>query len=595
MIINLTGTSLLSNKLQIDFRLSGSYPEGFINCLDQELYHKISSDARKDYSALVPLLSPAKEECLTNYLMIPQSTSDLPSISAETKTLSLIISENDLKPREHDLFFLASNTVECRACANVLKTFYETRFNIVQVIVIDTLISDASQFEQGLRDLVNKVVELASVSQNNTEVFINATAGYKPESGYAALCGLLLGTKVYYGHEQFNKIVELPALPVGVDFNLIHLHASKIVLLIEAGISSAYDDLPRALKDLFKGDGAKYYLTEVGSIFWSQYLSSLSEYGITGSKWLLTDRIKNESLREKIVKYIKAWDHIWVGMQVPQMVDHTQSHCQNLLNLGDQLFSQLPDDFLSEEETYLLLAAIWLHDIGHSEPVLIDESGTTKWLSLSDIRKMHPQLAYQRIKYNYDYFGFEEFDNEAELIALLCKYHNTKTDIEDKELTGGFSFMEKPIRLKLLVGLLRLLDVSDNGIQRIGGEDYRRFREKVTESEIRKFSILRDKNLEGSFAFKIFDDEIEFREKQKQHFLGHAAVERTTLKVKTNNGKYQIELIFYPVRFEGYLEGTALTKIKNIIGLDKLNNAEDILKVESGKYIIENIRAVEAS
>ncbi len=469
MIITLTGTSLLNNRLQSAYNQNNAYPEVFLDCLDQADYNNLNSQDRKEYGKLVPLLKSNKEEDLVNYLAISSYTSDLNSLSAETKTTSLILLENNLDPKNEKIVFLASDTTECRACAQALSNFYKHLFLDASVEIVKHLSSNAGFFEAGLKELTNFIVMLATDANKKSEVVINATAGFKPEAGYAALCGLLLGIKVYYGHENFDKIVRLPTLPIGADFKQIHLHASKIILALEAGIDAAYSDLPLSLQDLIIRTENGFKLTEAGSILWQQYLASRSEFNIPGSKWILTEKIKEYSLQEKITNYIKAWDHIWVGMQIPQMIDHTQAHSQNLLNLGDQLFVQLPDDFLTEEEMYLLIASIWLHDIGHSEPVMIKEDGNIEWLAPNQIRKSHPLLSYQRIKYDFKFFGFNNFDEEAELIALLCKYHNTSTNIEDPEVCEDFKFNGKSIRLKLLIGLIRLLDVCDNGIQRVGG------------------------------------------------------------------------------------------------------------------------------
>lgn len=96
MIITLTGTSLLNNRLQRAYSKNDAYPKDFLDCLNQDGYNNLNYQDRKEYVKLVLLLKSDKEEELMNFLAISLSTSNLNSLSAETKTTSQIILENDL-------------------------------------------------------------------------------------------------------------------------------------------------------------------------------------------------------------------------------------------------------------------------------------------------------------------------------------------------------------------------------------------------------------------------------------------------------------------------------------------------------------------
>ena len=71
-----------------------------------------------------------------------------------------------------------------------------------------------------------------------------------------------------------------------------------------------------------------------------------------------------------------------------------------------------------------------------------------------------------------------------------------------------------------------MLDVCDKGIQRVGGEQYRIIREKVTDNEITKYEMLEAVSIDES-AKQVLNDEIVLRKKHKDHFIHHTAVERT--------------------------------------------------------------------
>ncbi|MGC9069071.1 MAG: putative CRISPR-associated protein, partial [Thermoprotei archaeon] len=67
--------------------------------------------------------------------------------------------------------------------------------------------------ERVLRIIVNK-------SRQGYKVYINATAGYKPETTFvviAAMLTLKVVPTIYYIHEAFKKTIELPMLPLKID------------------------------------------------------------------------------------------------------------------------------------------------------------------------------------------------------------------------------------------------------------------------------------------------------------------------------------------------------------------------------------------
>lgn len=50
---------------------------------------------------------------------------------------------------------------------------------------------------------------------------MNATGGFKAEIAYATLVGLLLDVPVYYIHEAFRQIIEMPPVPISWDYSLL--------------------------------------------------------------------------------------------------------------------------------------------------------------------------------------------------------------------------------------------------------------------------------------------------------------------------------------------------------------------------------------
>jgi len=71
---------------------------------------------------------------------------------------------------------------------------------------------------RGLRSLVATLISLIRKERaGGREVLVNATGGFKAEIAYATLVGLLFDVPVYYIHEAFQDIIEMPPTPIGWD------------------------------------------------------------------------------------------------------------------------------------------------------------------------------------------------------------------------------------------------------------------------------------------------------------------------------------------------------------------------------------------
>ncbi|MCL0053040.1 putative CRISPR-associated protein [Dehalococcoidales bacterium] len=480
VVISIVGTSLISNKLNQYIRSGESLPPEFTNCLDKEKWVNLLPRERKDLRSIVSAIRPDAEEELVTFLQLPSRFNPI-SASAETHSLKLLIDklideESNLSKvlQQLKLYFIVSNTPAGRACARALMQFYRNimKVNVANLEIIEKLTGDPKVFQQGITEMIDRLIKLITEERNKgNEVFLNATGGFKPESAYATVCGLLNQVNVCYVHEDFEgELCWLPSIPVGFDFTPWHLSASKVQLAL-SGEKAAYDSLPAEIKDLMTWDGKVGRFNQLGHVFWATYQDACAKHRLSLQRGLLTERIKDSRLRSKILKFIDGWDNIWVGMQLPQMVDHTQAHCQNLLILAEQLLLPL-ENFLTEEELYVLIACLWLHDIGHSEPIEIKDDGTEVPLSPQEIRNKHHLLAYQLIKTWPTEFGFPSFNEEAEVIATICKHHKTvnlNEVCERCELTifddEGISIIsQSKIRLRLITALLQFIDTCDIGV-----------------------------------------------------------------------------------------------------------------------------------
>ena len=69
----------------------------------------------------------------------------------------------------------------------------------------------------------------------------------------------------------------------------------------------------------------------------------------------------------------KKWFHLWVGDQIPETVEHSREHSKRLMKFIAKLFQIAPDNMEAlgfnkdhPENLAVLIAAVYLHDIGHT-------------------------------------------------------------------------------------------------------------------------------------------------------------------------------------------------------------------------------------
>lgn len=184
------------------------------------------------------------------------------------------------------IVFLHSDTDEAKQVAEILEKFYKKEGYDVEVKSIPHLNYKESSFK--VRGLRSFVAELATVirdeQKNGREVLINATAGFKAEAAYATLVGLLFKVPVYYIHEMFKDIIELPAIPIEWDYSLIDTHSGFFKWIeddlratheVDARIKSLPpDDRERIYLLLTEEDGYTL-LSPVGKAFYQRYLEIL--------------------------------------------------------------------------------------------------------------------------------------------------------------------------------------------------------------------------------------------------------------------------------------------------------------------------------
>lgn len=141
-------------------------------------------------------------------------------------------------------------------------------------LVIPDLTYKESRFKmRGLRSLVSSIIELIKNERDRgNEIVINATGGFKAEIADATLIGLLFDVPVFYIHEAFQDIIEMPPVPISWDYSLIADHDEFFDWLVADLRPTAEADarikaLPSEVRFLLTEEDGYTLLSPVGDVF----------------------------------------------------------------------------------------------------------------------------------------------------------------------------------------------------------------------------------------------------------------------------------------------------------------------------------------
>jgi putative CRISPR-associated protein (TIGR02619 family) len=192
--------------------------------------------------------------------------------SAETNSLHRLLQADD------HLVLICSQTPEGNLCARALKSHYQNQGVEADTKEIIDLNYKETRFKmRGLRSLVSTFCDLIRRErQLGRQVLINATGGFKAEIAYAVVVGLLFNVPVYYIHEAFRDIIEMPPTPISWDYSLIATHESFFQWLNEElrptpEVDKRLRALPQEIRFLLTEEDGYTFLSPAGEAFYEAY------------------------------------------------------------------------------------------------------------------------------------------------------------------------------------------------------------------------------------------------------------------------------------------------------------------------------------
>lgn len=235
-ILTTTGTSLLTNTAQ-------ALRKPFKEVTDEELHDYIISN-------------------------LPEK------VSAETNSLLKIAQKTD------EIILLYTDTPDGRRCANIIYDYLQNRDWLIYSREIPIKHDEAYFERQGLRSLVDILIdEISKAQRREQEVIINATGGFKAEIAYTTMVGMIFQVPVKYIYQGFNQPITFPALPVTWDTNLLLAYENFFEWIdVEPRHQVAVEkrlkpisDVERIRAFLLQPDNDGFiYLSPAGDILWQR-------------------------------------------------------------------------------------------------------------------------------------------------------------------------------------------------------------------------------------------------------------------------------------------------------------------------------------
>ncbi len=168
------------------------------------------------------------------------------------------------------LYLLTSATPDGKLCAAAIRNgLMAEGYHLVFIESVEGLDKKARNFKKrGLVNLINKFVAL--VQQGEPGRFrLVSTGGFKAQIAYSTLLGILFGIPVYYIHEDFSELVELPPLPLHFDFSSFEDASTEVEGILCARdrkeASRFFNQLQPEMRILFQEkDGGTFELSPLG-------------------------------------------------------------------------------------------------------------------------------------------------------------------------------------------------------------------------------------------------------------------------------------------------------------------------------------------
>ena len=426
-----------------------------------------------------------------------------------------------------DIKSILTSHVTAVCLKKLTPIFNNIKVNISKILPIYIGVNTREEFLLSVSNLFAEFDEFIKSKRPDEEIIICSTGGYKAISGFAMMYAQLHSIPCLYSFEGSQAAYEVMSIPLGYAYASLDEEINMLKAVHEnAEIDKS--SLPQWVKD-------SQYM--VGTLLKSYDEAREKPYG-TGEE--IFRRLRKCEHGNEWADYIQElliykWSELWLGDQIPETVEHSRRHSKRLMELAANFFRcsrQIENLGFTDKDPLplaLLIASIYLHDIGHtalSYPIAVNDSDINNenlfpiGLFPSAVRELHHILTGELLTRSPEkYFMSSKYHDKAEIllkcVPLIAAHHRgytvlrrgdlTKLDSSNKIMKAGnlilgherFSETLRPLEeraeninipaeiLRNVTALLRVIDGCDVQSDRVISRHYLEYRNQRSMDEVR--------------------------------------------------------------------------------------------------------------
>lgn len=370
---------------------------------------------------------------------LPRAFDDFIFPTAEIQTLVHWLKDNQEKVETLHVVLLPSEDVNSKLTAHaariylnaVQRLFPNTRIqcDLEDIHPIKIEVLDREKFLGSVAVLFQEFDRQLEQEGPEQPVFC-ASGGYKSIVAFMVMYAQLHSIPCLYTFEGAPQAFELMHIPLGYAIGTL----DEEISLLKA-IGSRKEDLESNM-------GVPQWVSDTRPL--APMLIKSYERGrrqACGTGAALFDRLRDtgdrgRSLAQHLEELLaENWAELWMGDQIPETVEHSRRHSKRLMEFASNLFRcaepqmkallSLGEAPAKPELLALLIASIYLHDIGHtalSFPVRPTPRHAPFPLGLfpSAVREVHHLLTGELLRQYPERFFGEEHDSKSFRFLKLC-------------------------------------------------------------------------------------------------------------------------------------------------------------------------------
>lgn len=467
------GTSLGTNKQMTAHPEIKNFASGIARYIDRRIQNGEIETAVLNNPVLQDQIHDLVTQMEKAGLLIDTTAAEITARSFASKSLSTAELQSSLRWLvEQDKFAAVSFKLfpsihgshgACLLNALVFKTYIDkirtaTIFpqnpNIsTSIIPLDISVNTREDLYLSVDNLFNSFDDqIKDATRQQTKTVINSTGGFKAISAFATLYAQIHRFPCFYLFESPDaNVVELPPLPMSfaldaLDDEMTLLKGIQTLTLTGDTLGLEQDNVFNSLPDWVRGmlirEGGKIKPLGIAHTLLKSHEETRNRVTGPGSTLLSFLEEQDPEMAEAFRQQINGpWSQLWMGDQIPETVEHSRRHSKRLMETGGNIFRSVGDKLeelgmMDEKVLSLLIASIYLHDIGHTALTFLPENvkGLAFPLDLfpSAVREVHHLLSCELIRGKADELlpadkGFTEMHRQ--IVPLICAHHRGYTTL----------------------------------------------------------------------------------------------------------------------------------------------------------------------